>query len=397
MLASPPLKRQADRAAKGVAQKTVNLSEIREFVVFQPPLPLQRASLRGAGRDLRHPPAARLQRRFMKPHGSTLSRSLRITALAVTLVALLFCTSCDRQPAGKQPTGPPAGRAEETWTFWEAFNRAAVSDTGIEVLKGEEINQNVEPTLACAALEDIAAGEEARSRAITALPVLHVDPDLAAYAVEFAASRAKLANALHDYVALLKKQGEMVSGPTLGVGLLVNLLNHSDDREDGILWRAMLDQAKQTTSDLQSLKEPARAVERNVGAVRSTMSSLNTEEMAVRVKLSQRFGREFPPLVTHTNAVTQAKPSRLTEKQIVQSLIGKSAGGLLGPWRFDDAREFVSLKVLGVTNRSDVLAVYQIQTHVKGIRSGNERDLKLNLAYRWFYTRWVLIEMKEAL
>lgn len=42
MLASPPLKRQADRAAKGVAQKTVNLSEIREFIVFQPPMPLQR-------------------------------------------------------------------------------------------------------------------------------------------------------------------------------------------------------------------------------------------------------------------------------------------------------------------------------------------------------------------
>ena len=42
MLASPPLKRQADRAAKGVAQKTVNLSEIREFIVFQPPLQLQR-------------------------------------------------------------------------------------------------------------------------------------------------------------------------------------------------------------------------------------------------------------------------------------------------------------------------------------------------------------------
>jgi type I restriction enzyme S subunit len=42
MLASPPLKRQADRAAKGVAQKTVNLSEIREFMVFQPTMPLQR-------------------------------------------------------------------------------------------------------------------------------------------------------------------------------------------------------------------------------------------------------------------------------------------------------------------------------------------------------------------
>lgn len=42
MLASPPLRRQADRAARGVAQKTVNLAEIRNFVVFHPPLPAQR-------------------------------------------------------------------------------------------------------------------------------------------------------------------------------------------------------------------------------------------------------------------------------------------------------------------------------------------------------------------
>jgi type I restriction enzyme S subunit len=42
MLASPAIKRQADRAARGIAQKTVNLSEIRDFLVFQPPLEVQR-------------------------------------------------------------------------------------------------------------------------------------------------------------------------------------------------------------------------------------------------------------------------------------------------------------------------------------------------------------------
>jgi type I restriction enzyme S subunit len=42
MLASPPLKRQADRAARGAAQKTVNLADIRKFLVFSPPLKLQR-------------------------------------------------------------------------------------------------------------------------------------------------------------------------------------------------------------------------------------------------------------------------------------------------------------------------------------------------------------------
>jgi type I restriction enzyme S subunit len=42
MLASPPLKRQADTVARGVAQKTVNLADIREFVVFIPSLAVQR-------------------------------------------------------------------------------------------------------------------------------------------------------------------------------------------------------------------------------------------------------------------------------------------------------------------------------------------------------------------
>jgi type I restriction enzyme S subunit len=49
MLASPPLKRQANQAARGVAQKTVNLADIREFLVFCPSLELQRDfSRRGA-------------------------------------------------------------------------------------------------------------------------------------------------------------------------------------------------------------------------------------------------------------------------------------------------------------------------------------------------------------
>ena len=42
MLASPPLKRQADKAARGIAQKTVNLADIKEFVIFTPLIQDQR-------------------------------------------------------------------------------------------------------------------------------------------------------------------------------------------------------------------------------------------------------------------------------------------------------------------------------------------------------------------
>lgn len=46
MLASPGVKRQADRAARGVAQKTVNLADIKSFTVFCPPLDIQRSFAR---------------------------------------------------------------------------------------------------------------------------------------------------------------------------------------------------------------------------------------------------------------------------------------------------------------------------------------------------------------
>ena len=42
MLASSALRRQADRAARGIAQKTVNLADIAKFIVFCPPLSEQR-------------------------------------------------------------------------------------------------------------------------------------------------------------------------------------------------------------------------------------------------------------------------------------------------------------------------------------------------------------------
>jgi len=50
MLASPPLRRQADCVARGIAQKTVNLADIREFMVFKPPLDVQRELARSVTR-----------------------------------------------------------------------------------------------------------------------------------------------------------------------------------------------------------------------------------------------------------------------------------------------------------------------------------------------------------
>ncbi len=231
---------------------------------------------------------------------------------------------------------------------------------------------------------------------MTLLPVLHVDLDLAGYAVRFAQSRTDLANALQDYVELLKKQSEMTSGPVLGVGLLLNLLNHKDDKEDGILWRGFLDETQQTARNLQALREPANAAEAKAVSVRNAMGRLNAEEMIVRSELAEKFDREFPPHETFAAATTsdRFKDRPLSKKQIIHTLIGRHVGPVLDLWTFDSPREFVTFKILSFTKQGDLRTDYEVQTHVKG-RPGQERDFKLHLAYGWIYTRWILVKVQE--
>jgi hypothetical protein len=115
--------------------------------------------------------------------------------------------------------------------------------------------------------------------------------------------------------------------------------------------------------------------------------------MSVRIKLSQRYGREFPPRNTYAEAAAAAKSEDqfLNKKQIMRSLIGQS----LDSWHFDSMKEFISLRIVSVKNPNDVRADYEVQTHVKGIPSGEEHDFKLRLTYGWLYTRWVLVKIQE--
>jgi hypothetical protein len=225
---------------------------------------------------------------------------------------------------------------------------------------------------------------------------LHVDPDLSKYAVQFARSRSELADAMQDYAGLVKRQAGMTSARVLGVGLLLNLLNHSDDKQDGILWRALLDEARQTGENLQTLREPASAVEARAASVRRVIGRLNAAEMDVRIKLAQKFDREFPPHETYDNAGASRsdKDRPLSQEQIVRTLLGREIGGVFNSWTFESPSEIETFNILSVRKRSDVLTDYEVQTHVKGIHTGGERNFDLHLTYGWIYTRWKLVELR---
>jgi len=308
----------------------------------------------------------------------------------LTLVSFLMCSGCGLRLAEQKPQAPSTGHAQETWQYWEAFNRAAVSGVGAEVLQEEAYQQQVQPKEICDVLEDVVAGEQARCRTISDLPELNIDPDLIAYANHYVKARIQLASVLTDYAMLVKKQEEITSLPVIGTGLLLNLLNHSEDKKDGILWSAVGDQARQTSSDLQKLKDPIEAVETKILAVREALMQLTPEEMTVRAKLAQDFNREFPPKDSYAKeASLSLTPANLNKEQIIQSLLGKQIDG----WTFASPQEFVSFDITATSNLSDLLTDYDVQTHVKGA-SGDERNLKLRITYGKFYTRFKLVSLK---
>ena len=310
----------------------------------------------------------------------------------VVLVVLLIGSGCN-----KTGTNAPPPRAKETSVFWERFKQAAISGTGVEALQSPAYQGPVAARDTYAVLADIVDSEQMRSRTITALPGLRVDPELVAYAAEFSKSRRELAGVAEDYLELAKEQEDVTGQPGLGAGLLGDLINPGEKGADEIIWRALSDQAQRTGKDFQRLRAPAVALEARAAAVRGELGRLTTDEIGVRVKLVQRFGGEFPPRETHASAAatTHAKGTPLFENQIIVTLLGRSLGGLMDGWTFESPQEFVSLKILSATNHSDVLADYDVQARVKGARTGVEREFKLHLSYGRLHTRWVLLEMHQ--
>jgi hypothetical protein len=118
--------------------------------------------------------------------------------------------------------------------------------------------------------------------------------------------------------------------------------------------------------------------------------------MDVRIKLARRFDREFPPHDSYakTAGSDSDKDRPLSKNQIIPTLIGQRIGSWFNAWTFDSPQEFVTFNILTVKKRSDVLTDYEVQTHVKGIQSGVERDFDLHLTYGWIYTRWKLVELR---
>jgi hypothetical protein len=144
------------------------------------------------------------------------------------------------------------------------------------------------------------------------------------------------------------------------------------------------------------LKAPAEALEDRVGRALGCLVKLQADQMGIRSSLSSRYGIEFDAVKSVVKVNRKLEMRRLVEKEIAQSLVGESAGGWFDSWTFESQKEFVSLKILNVSDRSDVLQDYVVSVHVKrGQIFTDERKMKLRLTYGSQYTRIKLVKVKK--
>ena len=323
-------------------------------------------------------------------HSTPLTHRARWRTGFLLCILIALC-GCNQTGSDNSVPAGPKTKAAETWKYWEAMNKAAVAGIGAETLADAK-GTDLKPEDLANIMRDIAAGEQERCVAITSLPVLFVDSNLTAYAIQFAKARAEAAAMLTDYANALDQQRQVTSGSTLAMAFILGLLNHRNENE-GVVWNALIDTVAQTGNELQQTKPVVQQIERRATGIRDSNIRLRTEELRVRTSLAQRFEREFPPVETYMTAKPFVKESPLTEKRLMQDLIGKELNQ--NEWTsFDSLDEFVSFKIQDTKKRDDGMVDYEVKTHLKGIRSGREWDFRLRLTYRKNITRWQFVGVK---
>lgn len=319
----------------------------------------------------------------MKPSFATF-----VLALVAIGSLMPFASSAQTNAADPAPT----------IAYWEKLNQTFSDGQGIEMLTLPGNPEGVTPGQLAQVMRDIAETEHARCEKAAKLPMLHVDPDLTLYAADTAQVRLKATESLNDLADAIDKQSQIASGGHLGAEFLFNVLNHVNDKEDGILWNAAKDQVAQTAGEVENMKPVLDNIQSDARNLRKAIDEFEVQSMKVRAILTQRYQREFDlPTDYMQKTMAQKAEFHLADRRIRKLLIGQTIdnGGLFNKWTFDDDREFVSFEILDKTKVNDATMAYEIETHVKRIDSGEEHDFHLRLVVGRLATLYHVVSISK--
>ena len=215
---------------------------------------------------------------------------MRYAQFALLGCCLLAWTGCSRTQ-NNSASGSTSG-GDATLKYWQEIHAPFVNSQAVP--KPDEINSNDPATLRrfVGELKSLAKAVRASCSKISSMPVLGVDPDATAFAVRFVAVRREAAQLADDLANLVESQSNVPNDVLRS--LILTAGRHANDRQ-GFIWNTAKDVISQGASSIGSMQARYQGMAARLATLNKDTETLNTLEMATRVKLTQRYGLEFPP------------------------------------------------------------------------------------------------------
>lgn len=317
-------------------------------------------------------------------------RNTTRTSIAIGMAVLAF-VGCRKGETAKEPPPAPRGNAQSTLSFWEGLHQPYLNSNDVHLFKsmsGGIADLKSEQYL-ISLFRTLSAGEQERCRRVAGLPVLKVDPDVTAFATQFIDVRQEVAAMLGQLAVVAENPSGLPDAPEAAFGFFLRLLQHSNDGDEAF-WNALKEEVVEDAKTVGKTQDRARNLIGGFQVVSAKVAALETQELSLRAKLAQRYGREFPAGSTFpsgTNApssATSPSPPTADPDKMMRDLVGRHVGS----WTIETG-EFQSFDILDGKVLGD-LAWYRVKARLRGSFSGKVLDVEMRLSYRNQRDMWAL-------
>jgi hypothetical protein len=311
------------------------------------------------------------------------------------LCAAVSLTAC---PNGSGPAAT-AGDGAATATYWEELYRARVPadlfELSSDVKDGPDqfSQQNV-----LSVLRERTEVERSRCEHIAGLSVNGVDPELTEYAARVLKARAEWASVAEAGLQTADRARSTFEPGPLAFAFLLSAAAHANEG-DAALGSAFVEQLSAKAADVQNLQRRGEDFAERMRGVRELADQLRADAVALRGRLTQRYGREFPAGSSFPQHLPPpagaADAAAVTRDVLARELIGHTVASGGSSWTFDSVKELTRFDVESSAVRNGV-ARFGIKTHVRGLWSGAEHDLSIRMTYRYVDASWRLFSVESA-
>ena len=317
-----------------------------------------------------------------------LARSAVAFADLAVVVALAACSGSEA-PLADTAKQAATGDQAATAAYWQELHRPGLPADVLELMSDADSGAADDAQERVVGLvQEWAAAERSRGDRLANLSVSGVDTELTDYAPRLLNTRSEGVSILESIArAAENAQARFDPGP-MAFTFLLSLAAHAEDK-DAAFMNTLTQQVSAKATDIPGLQRTKGDITSRAQALEDAVARLRADEVALRGRLTARYGDGFPASGTFPRCLAPAPVGSLppppSREEIAASLLGRRISN--PAWTFDSIAEFRTFDVTETRVTNDVLRA-TVATHVKGVRSGTEHDLRLRLTYRVRSGKW---------